>query len=1608
MVKFNDIKLNRRKEAAPAPQSAAEPTVSDKDVAVIGISLKFPQADTPETFWRQLREGVDSIGAFPETRREDAEDMKRLLKGVQQEAAFENAAYLDEVDKFDYSFFRISPNEASLMDPSQRLFLETVWGAIEDGGYGGKKLSGSRTGVFVGYGSDPEYKQLVTAVDPELLAGAHTGNTNPIIASRIAYLLDLKGPNMIVDTTCSSSLLAIHLACQSLRNEECELAIAGGVELHLMPIRQTSIGVEAGDGRAKSFDERADGTGTGEGVAAVLLKPLAKAVADGDAIYAIIKGSAVNHDGTSIGLTAPNALAQEDVIANAWKDARVEAESITYIEAHGTGTKLGDPIEIEGMQRAFRRFTDKRHFCAVGSVKTNIGHLDHSAGMAGFIKAALALQHRELPPSLHFKEPNRKIDFVKSPVYVNDRLAPWVSTRYPRRCGVSSFGLSGTNCHVVLQEAPDKAVSQPSQSAAGFGSQVLTLSARDEQALKRLIASYRERISWADAAAMRDICFTANTGRGQYSHRIAFVFHSQDELLQQLLAAEQSASLASLQTDGVGYGAHRIVSANQPTKEAGELTEHVVQSITQMANGMLDGYVNEQGQNSGLLSDVCRFYTEGANMDWERIYRNETRQRVHLPIYPFERTRCWIDTRARGSAAALHPLVDKQVAVTLDTEIYATSYDVSRHWVLSEHKIMNDSVLVGTAYLEMVLQVCSQSHPDVIVAFKDVQFHAPLTVKEGEQADVQLVIRKASGNYLFTVESTAGEGSFTKHVQGSFELKPREGHRAHHDESIDSIIRRLESGHMVPDLERYNDTSVFEFGPRWNNIREMYVGDSELLSHIRIPDAFKGELSQFTLYPSMMDNALTTMPLIAKAIEVNSLTDDSIYLPFSYGSLTVYRQLPPEFYSYVRLKSPITETTELISYDIMLISPGGAVIADIRGYSLKKARKNRLGAQGAGSNHLFHKMEWVQQEITAVEAARTSVSGSVLMIGRPDARTEQLAAALRKQAYSVIVAHPADQFQQTGEQSYQFALSRDGMERLMQAVKGEPISRIIHMLTFGEAGHSHSDGTDAADAKLANGVNSVFELVKSLLAHNYRQSIDIAILTSHAYSVTGEESFVVPEYAALSGLSRVVGQEYPNLKSRTIDVAFDTSLDLLLKELLSPGEAAERVAYRGGSRWIEQFQELSLQVDESGGEVIAPASTYVITGGTGGIGLEIARYLALRAQVNIVLLGRSALPPRQQWSTIVNDGSEFKLCRTIRAIEEIEASGSSVLFIRTDAGNRDSLSNALNGIREKYGRIHGIIHSAGLPANGYIIKKELDDFHAVLAPKVNGALLLDELTEGDNPDFFVVFSSNTTLMGVPGQSDYTAANSFLDAFASYRNRKGKRTITINWPAWKETGMAVDHGTNGDNLLKALPTAQAIHAFHQILHTPSAERIIVGELNAAGSFNGYSLSDVPINFSEEIRRKFKLNRKDSAVRAADGKKAAAALRKGKEGLSSAVDWETAISAIWRVVLGFEEINVYDSFFDIGGDSIMITKVHSLMEEQFPGRVSIADLFTYTSVSDMAQYMVSLDAGNEAAADSEIVELEDIDLGIESLLDALEQGEVSVESAMESFMKLGGMR
>ncbi|MCL6459195.1 MAG: polyketide synthase, partial [Gorillibacterium sp.] len=616
---------------------ADDKTIHNNDnprFAIIGISATLPGASNIHEFWGNLCGGIESVGSLPNSRVKDIEDYYCRM-GVEDSPKIKIGGYIDEIDAFDFEFFKILKKEAIAMSPAQRLFLETAYTAMEDAGYGGAALKSSRTGVYVGYISDLDGYQYQDMLKHSKDSRSGTGGLSSNISGRLSYFMDFKGPSVLVDSACSASMSALNMACMGLNNGDCEQAIIGGVQLKLLPIDDGHrIGIESSDGHTRPFAEDADGTGEGEGVVAILIKPYEKALADKDHIYAIIRTVSTNQDGHSVGLSAPNPEAQTELVLKALEKTGLYAEDISYIEAHGTGTRLGDPIEIHALTEAFKRHTNQSEFCAIGSVKSNIGHLYASSGLASIIKCCMMLKHKVIPATVNIRTINRLISFEDSPFYVNREYKPWVTEALPRRCGVSNFGFSGTNCHTILEEYIEEEQSGPQGEWFAF-----VLSAFTRSGLLNLANQYYQFLLANDQTRLSDICFTASLGRGHGKHRLAIAARDTRELINKLGKFDSSSRFS----EQIYVGEVRVVEDVRNGVQWGELTKSELRQLNAATKQYITDY-SEKGEASSrktLIERLCGLYVRGSEPCWEDLFIRENCRRTSLPTFMFNKTRCW-------------------------------------------------------------------------------------------------------------------------------------------------------------------------------------------------------------------------------------------------------------------------------------------------------------------------------------------------------------------------------------------------------------------------------------------------------------------------------------------------------------------------------------------------------------------------------------------------------------------------------------------------------------------------------------------------------------------------------------------------------------------------------------------------------------------------------------------------------------------------------------------------------------------------------------------------------------------------------------------------------
>ncbi|WP_431809062.1 SDR family NAD(P)-dependent oxidoreductase [Brevibacillus agri] len=1548
---FEDIQLDLEEASAGTWQDLGRAQAPKKDVAIIGIAGKLADARHVGEFWRNLALGKDSIRRIPLSRKQDYEALLSafLQKDVRQEQRdYAESGYLEQVDRFDCEYFSLSRKEAKLMDPNQRLVLQSCVEAMEDAGYGKARLRGSQTGVFFGYSSDfgGEYKHFLAGESAELADLAMTGNIKSIMAARLAYLLDLHGPSMLVDTACSSSLVAVHLACQSIRRGECEMAFAGGVKIQFQPFEKahTGIGIVSPTFRARTFDSAADGTSLGEGVGVVLLKDAAAAIRDGDHIYAVIKGSAVNQDGQSIGITAPNAKAQEELIVRAWRDAGIHPETVSLIEAHGTATRLGDPVEIEGIRRAFDRYTTKKQFCAIGSVKTNIGHLDHAAGISGLLKCVLALQHEIVPPTLHFHSPNKEIDFVDSPIYVNDAARPWATGAHPRRCGINSFGLSGTNCHLILEQY-EQAQETSGQKRDEEQWHLLALSAKTPAVLEQLVSAYYQAVNEAGQLDLNSLCYTANVGRDHYAHRLAIVFSDRTDLLAKLYAVRKS-GVEKLAVEQVFY-------AGTSDDEA--------------------SHVHQTG-DSRLAERIrlARQYAHGEAVAWGELYADQRHSLVSLPTYPFQDIRCWIEPKDAVKKVA--PLVDKHLVGSNGIDIYETRFAVETHWLLAEHKIAGRSVLPGTAYLEMMSEIVRKNAPQENgLVLENVMFLQPLEVKEAEPKSVHIVLQKQKSSLDVMVTSQAEHSDdWIVHCRAKVLLQP--GQPQQKQLSLPQLLAGA-NRHSVSGYKPDADAPV-QTGPHWECMQEIYVEQDKIVAFFEWPAAFASELHAYVLHPSLLDCAVN-IPI--------SQIRDGLFLPFAYKKLVVSGAMPGKFYSVLHKKDNGTaDRQEAISFDILLVTESGDVFAEIQDYTLKRVPLEAGTSAAFSPEGLFHRIVWEARPLRAENRQQDTPPPLTLVLGGHEPVSQQLIAELKKTGTPTIVATPGKQFAKLARDQYELGVDPQAFDALWKDIENRGVQRILHAFSLSDT---------AKDTAEDEGLFSLFHLAKSLVAQNVRHPVELVLLGKLALPVTRSEPALHPLHNAVYHLGKVVSSEWSHLRCRCLDLDADTAIADIVRELEHQLDGYI-AAYRNGRRYGQKLVELDRPLPSGQALRLTESGCYVITGGTGGLGLTMAKHLAEKAPIHLVLISRSGFPAEGEWSAILQKGEQHELIRRIGMLQQITAAGSTYTIYRADVARKEQLAAVLEEVRAAHGSINGLIHAAGVAGEQFLFNRELERFREVVQAKTAGSVNLAQLI-ADPLEFFVCFSSVSTLEGTPGQGDYVAANAFLDSFV-YSLPAQQNGITLNWAPWAEIGMAYDYGTFQKELIfRPLPTQVAVAAFDAALAL-GEKQLVIGNIDKevarklCRSNFFYEGNRLLIDYVDGVAAPAS----SSASGARQPAQTASGVLHGDPQHASLPEIKALLRQLWSALLESDSIQMDDNFTSLGGNSIFAVYLLQELEKYFPDQLGISDIFAYPTINKMADYLHSR-MKKEQPTSSGSVKQADEEQNLDQILQRLANGELDVE-------------
>jgi amino acid adenylation domain-containing protein len=1495
------------------------------EIAVIGMSGRFPGAGDIEEFWNNLENGIESITRFSEGELIDAGvDIQSLRTPGYVKAK----GILNDVEYFDAEFFGYIPGDAEKMNPQTRLFHQCAWHALEDAGYSPYRYDGL-IGLFAGGSSSSAWETINLLPQNQgtgdLFQGIQLADKD-FLSTRLSYKLNLKGPSVSVQTACSTSLVAVHLACRSLLIGDCHMALAGGVTVTVG--RKTGYLHKEGmifsaDGHCRAFDAEATGVVPGEGIGVVVLKSLEEAEADRDHVYAVIKSTASNNDGVrKVGYTAPSIEGQADAIRMALEFGQVDPGTITYIETHGTGTRLGDPVEIEALKIAYR--SPGRQACAIGSVKSNLGHLDCAAGITGFIKTVLALRQKKIPPSLHFKSPNPAIDFKNSPFYVNAALAEWNTNGSKRRAGVSAFGIGGTNVHVIVEEAPQKS-NKKSHRHSDRHFHLIPLSARTDGALDRMAENLQDHIVKHPKLDMEAAAYTLQMGRSEFSNRSAFVCGGADDAID-------------------------ILSGQSPEKMFRFNASPQPPSIVFMFPGQGSQYL-EMGLD---------------------LYRHEA-------VFRKEMDTCLdIIQRIGGTdmKSILFPAPDRPVEPqSIDSTdiaqplLFAIEYSLATlimGWGIKPAAMIGHSIgeytaacLAGVFSLEDALAM--------IIARGALMGTIPtgsmLSVPLPE--DDLLPIIEGTNCSIAAVNSTArsvvsGPAPEVESIRSTLnhrgvESRPLHTSHAFHSQMMDPILDDFQE---VCAQKKLNPPSL----PFISNVSGRPIDASEAADpaywskHIRATVRFSEGLStilsweQHAIFLEVgpgnslsafarqhehwrpghqavnlarhpRENAPDDYYLLEKVAQLWIMGAPLDWKAFNWN--TPGQRIPLPAYPFE--KTYYKSDCHLNGLQLTINggpgqSPNASGPISIPSWKRTPLPYSRNSAEGSPKPWLFLRpSDDGDRVVPSVVDSLQEKNGRVISVFKGASFKE-----IDRATFSINPQIPAD---------YRSLVSRLKALDLMPA-------RIVHLWEFqrnsgwGIKAANPEELVEHFQNSQPTGFYSVLFLVEALTANNVSTPISIDIITQNIQEVSGEEP-LAPERSTILAAVKTIPQEHPYITCRAIDFnlpdqqewRIDQTIRQLANELTADTEDTV-VAYRGNSRWIPTFETVASEDLVDREPPLKSRGNYIITGGLGKIGLVLAKYLAEHYRANLTLTGRSQLPDRDRWDTWpVDHTPENEISRKIAAIKEIESLGASVLPLAADAGDLEQMRKVFEAAEKRFGTIDGVIHSAGItggPTFNEAIRLKPEDCRKQFRPKVNGLIVLDHLLEGRHVDFCWITSSISAFLGGLGFSAYAAANIFMDHYTQSRNR--------THPATKWT--CVDWDDFDDS--------EIVEHFVSTLSLKETNHLVVS--------SGASIQE---RYDKWV--KLESLKQDSQDKPAAPTRHAARPPLPFQYIAPRNKVERTIADSWEDLFGFHPIGVADDFFKLGGDSLKainnISKINKLLNIHIP----LSEFFSRPSIQGLADYI-----------------------------------------------------
>lgn len=1511
-----------------------------EDIAVISLTGRFPGASSVEQFWQNLAAGIESIRTFT--------DAEVLAAGVDpvclRDPSFVKAGgCLEDIECFDAAFFGYNPKEATLMDPQQRIFLEYAWEALERAGYAPTQCR-DRVGVYAGVSSNDYWQVLQTRPDLTAAVGycqALLGNDKDFLSSRVSYKLNLKGPSLTVQTACSTSLVATVLACQSLLTYQCDMALAGGVSIHTPQAagyRYQVGGIFSPDGHCRAFDAQAQGTVGGNGVGIVVLKRLDDAIAASDPIYAVIRGAAINNDGADkVGYTAPSVAGQAAAIAEALALAEVDPETLFYIEAHGTGTALGDPIEIAALTQAFN--ASKRQFCAIGSVKSNIGHLDAAAGIAGLIKTALALHHRQLPPSLHFEQSNSQIDFANSPFYVNTQLQDW-QAEFPRRAGVSAMGIGGTNAHVVLEEAPVR--SQQSDPSRPW--QVLLLSAKTPQALKQATQNLAQHFKTHPEINLADVAHTLQVGRVAFAHRRMLVCQNRDEAIAALNATPSGQSAQAKEQPTVaflfpGQGAQYVPMAQELYQTEPDFRQ-TIDHCSELLKSKLGWDLR-----SLLYPSSDQLETAQAQLQQTAIA-----QPVLFAV-EYALAQLWIKWGIQPQALLGHSLGEYVAACLAGVFSLADAlYLVALRGRLMQQMPAGQMLSVALSaeqvqpYLNDELWLAADNAPQLCVvsgtetAIASLQtrleqngvscrrlktshaFHSPMmeaALEPFRRAVSQVtlhppqipMISNVTGTWMTPEEATSPE-YWAKHLR-----------------------QPVQFSQDVSELLHQQPTVLLEVGPGRTLAtlaRQQPLGDTQILTSLRRPQDQDAD-TEFLI------RALGQLWLAGVAV------DWSAFHAHEQRQRVLLPTYPFERQRY-------------------WVEPASANAAMTRSAATPELR--------APIEQWFYLPTWTRSHLSYASTSDSRQRTWLLFLDERGIG-ERLARRLSAAHQTVILVRVGSQFQQKGN-SYRLNPSQlEDYQALIRSLiqAGQFPDAVVHGWSLSSVSPpAFLDQFDVArfDAAQDLGFYSVLYFTQALQQAEASKPLALWLLTNQVHDVTGAE-LLRPEQATVVGTHAVIAQECPGIQCRSLDIVVPEILNTdqinrivtcLWAELMHP--TADRViAYRSQHRWVQSFEPLAIPASEQSPSRLRSQGVYLISGGLAGIGIALAEYLAQTVQAKLAFIEPEALPPRAEWPQwLANQPESHPIYRKIHLVKRLENLGSKVFICTADISNLAQVQTAIAQVEAHWGRLHGVIHTAETTAEDSfrpIWQTGRQDSEWQFASKVKGLQVLAEVLAPKCLDFCLIQSSIAAQLG--GFVAHAAANWFMDALVPALNQTQRTPwISVNWEGWRFWNCN-DAAIQG--MTATLSPEEGIETFKRILTLQNIPQIIV------------STADLATRIQQQTRHR---ERSPAAL---------SLISSREDAPRNAI--EQTVAEIWQDLLGIEQVGIHETFFELGGHSLLAVQVMSRIRETFqvelPLRILLIEQPTVAGLSATIAAQVSpsddLDAIQAILDDLEGLSPEDLE-------------------------------